>query len=148
MRDLKNNLGVVQLLDPQDVAGSDTYSLLLDTFDFNAAEICVLVGALTGVSSSNYLTPILQESDSTTASDFTTVASSDMHGAFTKIDATDEDQLVQMVGYIGSKRYLRVKLDYTGTITAALVAVIGIVGRARIAGTSAPTADSPVGTPA
>lgn len=134
MRDFKNNHGIVQLLKPQDLAHNDTASSWLDTRYFNAAMIGVMVGALTGVDASNYVTPILQESDTTADADATTVDSSDQHGAFTKIDATTEDQVTQVVGYKGSKRYIRAKLDYTGTgISAGIVGVFGILGKPAVA---------------
>ncbi len=59
------------------------------------------------------------------------------------MDAAAEDSLVQYVGYKGGKRYVRVKLDYTGTgITAGVVGVYGIVGRAKEAPVTAPDAVS------
>lgn len=141
MKDLKSRIGLVQLLEPQDTSDTDTSSKILDTFGFNAACVVVDVGTITGVDASNYLTPVLQESDTTADTDFTAVGAGDIQGAFTKIDATNEDQLLQVVGYIGSKRYVRVKLDYTGTaITTSLVGVTGIVGRPRVLPAVAPAA--------
>lgn len=133
MRDLKNNLSIVHLLDPQDVAGSDTASLILDTKDFDGAVLEVAIGALTGVDATNYLTPVLQHSATTAGDDFEAVDSAYIHGAFTKMDAATEDQVTQVVGYHGTKRYLRVLLDFTGTgITASLAAVIGVLGRPNV----------------
>lgn len=40
-RDLENNIGVVNLLDPQDVVKTDTPSNILDTAGFDAAAIVV-----------------------------------------------------------------------------------------------------------
>lgn len=129
MKDLKAELAVVHLLDAQNTNDTDTVSSILDVRGFGGALIVVNVGALTGVDGSNYLTPVLQESDTVVGTDFTTVAASDIHGAFTKMDATDEDQVSQVVGYHGRKRYIRVNLDFTGTgITAAYEAVLGILG--------------------
>jgi hypothetical protein len=120
------------LLDAQDLAHTDTASAWLDTNQCDGSVLSVNVGALTGVDGSNYLTPVLQESDTTVATDATTVAAGDVQGAFTKMDANTEDQVTQFVGYIGSKRYVRVNLDYTGTgITASLVSVDGILGMAK-----------------
>ncbi len=141
MKDLKSRLGIVHLLDPQDTADTDTASLILDTKGFNGAMLGVIVGAITGVAAGAYLTPVLQHSDTVAATDFAAVDAADIHGAFTKIDATSEDQVLQTVGYIGSKRYLRVNLDYTGTdITAALVGVFGILGRPDVLPAVAPAA--------
>lgn len=141
MKDLKSRIGIVQLLAPQDTSDTDTSSAILDTFGFNGAVLAVNVGTITGVDASNYLTPVLQASDTTADTDFAAVDAADIHGAFTKIDATSEDDLAQVVGYKGSKRYVRVKLDYTGTaITTSLVGVTGILGRPRTLPAVAPAA--------
>ncbi|MDY6796964.1 MAG: hypothetical protein SWK76_17030 [Actinomycetota bacterium] len=139
MMDLYHDLGVVHLLDPQDVAHADTVSEILDRKGFDGACVCAVVGALTGVDVDNYLTPVLQESDSVADADFSDVAAADMTGAFAKIDAATEDQVTQLVGYIGRKRYIRVKFGFTGTgITAALIAALGVLGHARDLPATAP----------
>lgn len=143
MKDLYHNIGVVNLKDPTDLVHTDTASNLLDLQGFESAAIVVHVAALTGVDGSNYLTPVLQECDTTAAADFTAVAAADIQGGFSKIDSTSEDSVVQVAGYLGAKRYIRVNLDYTGTgITAGVVGVIGIVGGARNNPVTAPTADA------
>lgn len=141
MRDLKNNIAIVHLLDPQDTADTDTVSLILDTKGFGSAVLAVNVGAITGLDASNYLTPVLQDSDTTTGTDFAPVNAAYIQGGFTRIDAAAEDQTTQSVGYTGSKRYLRVNLDFTGTaITAALESVVGVLGRPVVAPAVAPAA--------
>ena len=76
----------------------------------------------------------------TTGTDFATVDSGDVVGAFTKIDSTSEDSVVQRVCYVGSKRYVRVNLDFTGTgITANITGVYAIVGHGSTQPTAAPT---------
>jgi hypothetical protein len=141
MKDLKSQLAVVHLLDPADTADTDTVSLILDTAGFDGALLAVSVGAITGVDASNYLVPEIQESATTTGTDFTVVDAADVHGAFTKIDATSEDQVTQVVGYKGSKRYIRVNLNFTGTgITAALDSVVGILGMPKRFPATAPAA--------
>ena len=128
-RDLKNNIGIVQLLEPQDLVRTNTASKILDVSQFGGAIIEVQIGTITGVDGSNYLTPVLQESDTTTGSDFTTVAAVDVIGAFTVINSTAKDQTVQMVGYRGNKRYIRTNLVYTGSgISAGVIGVSGILG--------------------
>jgi hypothetical protein len=110
---------------------TDFYSNLIDTKGFESAEIMVIVSALTGVDGSNSILPVLQECDTTVGTSFTAVATADMIGAFTLIDSSTEDSVIERVGYIGNKRYLRVKIDYTGTsISAGVVGVVGLLGNA------------------
>ena len=140
-RDFKNNIAINTLLEAQDLVHTDTLSEILDTVEMQGVLLAVAVGALTGVTVANYLTPILQESDTTAGADFTDVATGNMIGAFTKIDSATEDSVVQQVGYKGGKRYVRVSLDYTGTgITAGIVGVFGLVGMGKEAPVIAPAA--------
>lgn len=141
MKDIKNCTGVVNLLAPQDTADTDTKTSILDLAGFESALMIAHIGVITGVDASNYLTLKLQESATTADADFTDVAAADIEGAFTVIDSTSEDVVVQAVGYKGSKRYIRLLMDWTGTaVTAALVGAIGVVGHGRHNPVSAPAA--------
>jgi hypothetical protein len=142
MKDLANDIAIVPLLAPQDVANTDTASAWLDTQGFQSAVLEAIIGAITTPDSNSYLTPVAQESDTTADADAETVDAADLIGAFTKIDAASEDNVVQKVGYIGNMRYIRIKFDFTdgdGGISAALVAANGILGHAG---------ERPVTTPA
>jgi hypothetical protein len=140
MRDLYHNLGVKQILPIADLAHTDTVTDWVDLQGFAAAGIQVNIGDLTGVDGSNYLTPVLQESDTIVGTAFTDVAAADIMGGFTKVDATGEDSTVQTAFYMGLKRYIRVKLDYTGTgISAGFVGAVALVGHPESAPVVAPT---------
>lgn len=135
---MKRDLGltVTHLLDAQSINDTDTVSSILDTAGFNAAGILVNIGACTGMDADSKLLPVFQESDTTTGTDFTTVAAGDLIGAFTVMDLNTEDQVTQFVGYHGGKRYIRVNLDFTtgtGGITAGLLSVDGILGMPTLA---------------
>lgn len=147
IHDLKNNLGIVDLLNPQDVVKTDTVSSILDTAGFDGAAIAVSVGTITGgIGANDYVTPVLQESATIVGTDFTEVATADIIGGFTVINAGTKDNVVQVAGYKGAKRYIRVNLDFsTGTttpITATPVSVIGILGKAHAKPVTAPDAVS------
>lgn len=139
MKDLYSNIGIVHLLDASNIGATDAKSSILDLNGFDSAVMSVNVGAIGALSDEIYLTPVLQESDTTVDGDFTTVAAADLIGAFTKIDAAAKDQVTQRVGYIGTKRYIRLLLDVTGNTVSCYVSVDGIVSRAD---------DSPVTAPA
>lgn len=127
------------MLEPSDLVSTDTLTSIVDTAGYSGIEVDVIIGALTGVDSTNYLTPVLQECDTTEDDDFKAVGSDYMIGAFSKVDAATKDSTIQRVGYVGNKRYIRVKLDYTGSgITAGIVGAIGIVGLPSSAPVTAP----------
>lgn len=138
-RDLKNNIGIVLLKEPVDAVHTTVASSLLDTADFSRIEVDAIVGALTGVDGSNYVTPILQESDTTAAADFAAVDTAYIIGGFSQVDSAAKDSVVQRAGYIGHKRYIRVNFVYTGTgITAGIIGAIGIVGHGKAYPVTAP----------
>lgn len=153
MNDLYNNVVPVALLAPQTINNTDTVSLILDTRAFNRKGAWVQLGDLTGLDSDSTLAINLQESDTITGADFTAVAVADMirdttgldslstAGRFGFLDAAAEDTRVFRVEYIGTKRYIRVQLDFTtgtGGITGCPVAVLGVVSDAKHAPASAP----------
>lgn len=129
-KDLHNGIAFCIMREAADWT-ADATTNLVDLKGFEGCEIMVAVGALTGVDGSNYLDITLEECDTTVGTSFTTVASTDMIGSFTRIDSTSEDSVVQNVGYIGNKRYLRINLNETGTISAGIIGVYAILGNAR-----------------
>jgi len=145
MKDLYDNIAIVHLLDAQDIAAVSTESEILDRADFNGAGIAVNFGAIDVLAAgTDEVLPVLEESDTTEDADFEPVAAGDILGAFTKIDADTEDQATQFVGYIGTKRYIRVAIDVTSaTLAHCLVSVDGILaypGKAPAVGTDPVTA--------
>lgn len=154
-RDLYNNLGVVQLLTPQSINDTDTTSSLLDKRGFDSAAILVAIGNSTGLDADSTLEVFIQESDTTADADFTAVAVADLQrdttglssattaGLVGTLNLATEDQVTIKVGYLGSKRYIRAKLDFTtgtGGITACPACVVGLLGNAHQKPVSAPAA--------
>lgn len=134
MKSKKGLIAPVVLLEAQDLAHANTTTALLDCRNFGSAEIWLAIGALTGVDGSNYVTPKLQECDTTVGTSFTDVAAADIDGAFAAVKAATADSVIQRVAYIGGKRYIRVVLTYTGTgITAGVIGCYGILGRPSVA---------------
>jgi len=140
MRDLYHNIAVLQLMAPGDIKATDTYSSIVDLQDFEACDIIVNLGVCTGATGNTYVTPVLQESDSLLEAGFSTVDSGDYLGGLTKVDDLAEDNTVQHVGYVGSKRYLRVLMDVTSTMTNVPVSITAILAGARHNPPTAPTA--------
>ena len=140
MFDLHNNVAVAHLLDAQDIT-ADTYSNYVDLAGYEGAEFLVNFGAATPLSGSAYMTPKLYEASvtPTATGSYSAVAAGDLLGSFTAIDAQSEDQTTQRVGYRGSKRYVCVLLDETGSLTSCLVSVDAVLGIPRDAPAAAPT---------
>lgn len=155
--DIFNNVLPVLLLANQSINDTDTLSNLLDTRGFGQAALWVSIGDCTGLDADSTLELTIEHSDSTASADFTAVpegqllrdttglSSTTTDGLFKTLNLATEDQIVARVQYLGSKRYIRAKLDFTtgtGGITAAPVCVLGILTDARHAPASAPAAVS------
>ena len=114
-RDLASNLFPAVSLDVA-VFTSDQNGTGVDLAGYESAVALFIFGASGDtLSGSVKVLPVLQESDDDGT--YTDVAAADLVGALTVVDDPAEDSLVQKVGYIGSKRYLRTKFDFTGTHT-------------------------------
>ena len=109
---------------------------LLDLKNFSSSAILINFGALTGTGS---ILAKLQESNTTADVDFTDVNTVDLIGAFVSV-TSNTDNISQIVGYKGTKRYIRAVITKTGTVSADLVAVDGIVGEGRREPVTAPAA--------
>ncbi|NLA45476.1 MAG: hypothetical protein GX869_07525 [Candidatus Cloacimonetes bacterium] len=135
---VKESIGITHLLDAQDLAGTDTKTKLLDLKDFSSSAILINFGALTGTGS---ILAKLQESNTTADVDFTDVNTVDLIGAFVSVTSST-DNISQIVGYKGTKRYIRAVITKDGTVTADLVSCDGIVGEGRREPVTAPAAVS------
>lgn len=141
MRDLHNNIDVVVALEAI-VVNNDTEGKgnAVDLKGYNACEVAVTVGESGDTLSGSVKIDLkLQHSDTTTDGDFTDVGAGDILGAaaatFATVDADGEDGAVYSVGYVGSKRYVRVFADTTGTHTNGTpIGAVAILGRERHTG--------------
>lgn len=123
MKDLYNGVKPESLLLPAAALTADTNSAGADLQGFQSATVLFHVGQSGDtLSGSVYFKLLLQESDDN--STFTDVAIADMIGGLqvtagevALIDDPAEDEVLVKVGYIGIKRYIRGRIDVTGTHT-------------------------------
>ncbi len=138
MRDLKNNIGVVQSLAPA-ARSSDADGTGVDLQGFESATIVIDMGA-EGItlSSTNKIEIELEHSDDN--STFTDVTSSadvigatpDSNGVIATFDDVAEAPAVSTVGYIGGKRYIRAVANFSGTHGSATPLAVSVIkGHAR-----------------
>jgi len=109
-------------------------SAWLDTRGFDGAAIELLTGAVTDAG----FTATLQHSDTTAAADAVAVPAIEASGGVVSLTVTSDtdDNIVKgVLGYLGSKRYIR--FNYVGTAnTDAVVRTIGRLGRPHRAPTT------------
>ena len=122
---------VVQLLAPAAVTATGT-SVYLDLQGFDSVEIIVPHGATTAEAGSHNLLLELQEKNTApqTAAGYTDVVAADLVGGFTLLENAVAAG-VQVVGYKGSARYIRVLMTETGTHSTVLgvLAILGLSDR-------------------
>lgn len=152
-RDLHSNIKVVQHVAAQAITATNTPSNGVDLQGFESAEFLIAVGTVTNIANSPQpsWTFKLQESDSQ-SSGFTDVTDSNAvlvgsaaspvaapnssTGVFLTIDAASEDAATYRVGYVGSKRYVRVVATAANTPGSTPYAVVAVLGDAHQTPTS------------
>lgn len=119
MRDMFHILNAVQSIAP--IVGNDDTEgtgVGVDLKGYNGALVLFNFGVSGDtLSGSVKVQAVLDESDDN--SNWTAVAAADMVGEadLTLIDDAAEDPDVQRVAYVGNKRYIRGRVDFTGTHT-------------------------------
>lgn len=117
----KRNVNDPPMYPPKDNAGTTEATNVLDTQGARGVEILVIGGAWTGTGS---MAPTLQESNTKVGADFAAVAAEDYVGGAAPVTISAANS-VRKMGYLGTKRYLRVMLTKTGTVTLFFVTVTG-----------------------
>lgn len=141
MKDLINNLLVKRVLSPVSVADNTAQvGEVIDRQGFDAVTFLIAIGSIGDADAT--FTVLLEESNTSNA-DFTAVADADMlsqtSGTAPETAAGfqfDDDNEVRKLGYLGTKRYLKLTItpaNNSGTPSAALLAAMAILGVPHIA---------------
>lgn len=136
-RDLHNNVSVVQALNSAlTTATTDTAGSAVDRKGFDSVELIAQTGAVTTTTAS--IAMRVQESDTSTASDFADAAAGSLLGtaagfSFTA-GATSIANAVRRIGYNGTKRYVRAVRTGAASATGVVgaVAVLGLAENAPV----------------
>jgi hypothetical protein len=123
LRDLLNNVKVVQTVTPANRTGTVTGNSV-DLQGYGSAMVVVMFGNWTDGTH----TPQLQHSPD--SSNWSPCDSNSMVGTLTAVTSGAGNGTVQRVGYIGNNRYLRVVLTVTGTTVGAQSVATVIASRA------------------
>jgi hypothetical protein len=121
-RDLNNQIAVVSSVAPAAALTATTTGAAVDLAGFRSAAVVVHAG----VATDGTFTPHVEESDES-GSGFTAVAAAHLSGSFAAITAA-ADELVQEVGYLGTKRYIRVVLTETVASAGAFITAVVVKG--------------------
>lgn len=117
------NFDAAQILAPNTYS-ADTTTGAVDTQGYEAVTFLVNIAAVGDTAGGAYFDCEVQESDTTTDGDFTAVAAASLSdtavsgvktNVFAHIDGLSDGSQIYTVGYLGTKRYVRLKLDFSGT---------------------------------
>lgn len=130
MRDMHNNIKVVQTHSGANVgttgAANGTLSAAVDRKGFESVEF--VYGRGVSAAATDTITPVVLEADATNGS-FTSVAAADLLGSEGVL--TGSAAASGKVGYVGNKRYLKLRLYGVGTATARVHAH-ALLGNAQV----------------
>lgn len=122
LRDLKNNLDLVQSLAPaaRKVSANGAGANLQG---YGAAMAIVSIGAYTN---GDFTFKLQESNDDGDTDPYADVAAGDQEGSFTEVKDSTGQNAIQRVGYKGAKQYIRVVLtENSGSPAPATGALIG-----------------------
>jgi hypothetical protein len=133
--DLHNNIKVSRAISPK-AAGTNNdawVSEILDTANFAANELVIMIGANTDVDAT--FTVLLEEGDNSALSDNSAVADADMLGTEALASWTfADDNETRKLGYKGTKRYIRATVTPAANDSGNIyMAALWIQAGARVA---------------
>ena len=139
-RDLHNNVDILAVIPAVAVGttGTGQTGTVIDTRGYDAVEFDISYGAITATAAT--FTPVVLEGD--VPGTLTSVADADLIGtesgagiaAATRTDGSTEN-VAKRIGYVGSKRYVRVDVSSTATAgtPVAVNAILHCAHRAAVA---------------
>lgn len=130
MRDLRSSITAAHSLAPA-VRNASANGAGVDLRTYESAVAVVHFGAYTDGS---HTAKLQESSDDST---YTDVAAADLIGAFTAVAAAGGANTVQIVGYNGSQRYIRVVMTISGATTGAASSGSLVRGNPRHIGVTA-----------
>ncbi len=124
MRDIQNNISLVQSIKPSSYTSSQNGDAV-DTRGFYAAAVLFYLWTGDFANADEVYTPKLQESDDGT--NWNDVATAKLEGTFFPVNE-QADEGMQSVGYKGAKRYLRAVVAVAGTSPSIIASATVILG--------------------
>lgn len=142
-RDLTNNIHPVQLIAPA-AAGTDNTAIVSEIIDTQGYEsLTAILNIGTNTDTNATFTVLVEDGDESDLSDYEAVPDAQLIGteALAGFTAADDDESCRKIGYLGSKRYVRVTVTPSGNDAGNIfVSGVAILGHPRHAPTSNPPA--------
>jgi hypothetical protein len=120
-RDIDKQISVVSTIAPAAAATATTTGTTVDLAGYRSAAVVLHCGVFTD----GTFTPTVEESDDDSA--WSTVAAGELSGSFAAVTSAN-DVAVYEVGYLGSKRYVRLLMTETVASAGALFSAVVVRG--------------------
>lgn len=133
MRDLHNNIDVRRAISPV-VATDDTaiVSQIIDCAGFDGVEFAIITGTLADADAT--FAVLVEHDDDSNLATAAAVADSQLLGTEAGASFTfAADNVTKKIGYIGTKRYVRLTITPTGNTGNAPIAAVAIMGFPKLA---------------
>lgn len=135
MRDLHNNIEIRNAINP--VVATDNTALvsaIIDTAGFSGVEFAICTGTLADADAT--FTVLVEDGDAANLADAAAVADGKLLGTEAAASFTfAADASTRKIGYIGSKRYIRMTITPALNTGNAPIAAVAILGFPRLAPT-------------
>lgn len=140
MKDLHNNIHVKRAISPVSVADNTAaVSEIIDMQGFQSLEFVIATGSIADADAT--FAVLVEDGDASNMADAAAVADANLLGTEALAGFQfDDDNEVRKIGYVGSKRYVRLTITPTGNASAALLSAVAVLGHPA----SVPTANPPV----
>lgn len=132
LRDSSNNTKVSRAISPVSEAGNTALvSQVIDTKGYDSLMFAILTGSL-GDAGAEFTT-LVEHDDDVAMGTAAAVDDAELNGteAGASFDQADDNSVFK-IGYVGSKRYVRLTITPTNNATAALIAAVAIQTKAHI----------------
>lgn len=139
MRDLMNNIYPKRAIAPVSVADTTAQvSQIIDRAGFGSLTFLIALGSIADADATFAVT--MEHGDDSALSDSAVPVAADLIGTTTLAGFQfDSDNLCRKLGYKGTKRYVRMTITPSANSSAALLAVIALLGHPH----AGPTANPP-----
>lgn len=140
MRDQMNSLHPVTAIAPVASAGSDAAlaTAIIDTQGYDSLTFFLMFGAIPDADATFAVTG--DHGDVSNLAGSTAIAATDIVGTLAlAAPLFSDDGKVKKIGYIGSKRYVRLTVTPTNNTGATLHAILAVLGRPRQSPTANPS---------
>lgn len=130
--DLHNNIKLTRAISPVSVADTTAQvSQIIDRANYPGLEFAILIGSVADADAT--FAVLVEDGDASNLSDAAAVADDYLLGTEALAGFQfDDDNETRKIGYVGSKRYVRLTITPSANASAALIAAVAIQYGGRV----------------